>query len=128
MRLLVDTHALFWWLKIDKKLSRRAFAALEDRSNEILISPVVGWELATKSRLGKWPDGHAAVHGLHDFVSANGLTELPISIEHGRLAGLLPGEHRDPFDRMLAAQAKLEGAALVSADPVFPGFGVEVLW
>ena len=128
MRLLVDTHAFFWWLKTDKKLSPRAFAALEDRTNEVLLSPVVAWELATKSRLGKWPDGHAAVHDLDDFVSAGGLTELPISIAHGRLAGLLPGEHRDPFDRMLAAQARLEGAALVSADPVFPSFGIEVLW
>jgi PIN domain nuclease of toxin-antitoxin system len=128
MRLLVDTHAFFWWLKGDRKLSQYALASLEDERNEILISPVVAWELATKSRLGKWPEGHAAVHDLNNFISENGLIELPISIDHGRLAGLLPGDHRDPFDRMLAAQAKLESVALVSADKVFPDFGVQVLW
>jgi PIN domain nuclease of toxin-antitoxin system len=128
MRLLVDTHAFFWWLKVDGKLSRRALTALEDEGNEVLVSPVIAWELATKSRLGKWPEGQAAVEDLHDLMVGNHLAELPITIGHGRLAGLLPGVHRDPFDRMLAAQAKFEGIALVSADPVFPAFGVEVLW
>jgi PIN domain nuclease of toxin-antitoxin system len=128
MRLLVDTHAFFWWLKIDRKLSRRALMALEDEGNEVLVSPVVAWELATKSRLGKWPEGQAAVHDLRDFVSANHLIELPISIDHGRLAGVLSGAHRDPVDRMLAAQAKSEGVALVTADPAFHEFEVEVLW
>jgi len=118
---------LFWWLKIDKKLSRRAFAALEDRSNEILISPVVAWELAAKSRLGKWPDGHAAVHDLHDFVSANELIELPISIEHGRLAGLLAGEHRDPFDRMLICQALQHDLVVVTVDGQFDKYPVALL-
>ena len=128
MRLLLDTHALFWWLKNDGKLSRRALTSIEDNDNEILISPVVAWELATRSRIGKWPDGHAAVYDLSHFVSANGLTELPITIDHGRAAGLLPGAHRDPFDRMLAAQAKLEALTLVTSDRVFSDFGVQVLW
>jgi PIN domain nuclease of toxin-antitoxin system len=128
MKLLVDTHALFWWLKTDKRISRRAFSALEDELNQVLVSPVVAWELATKSRLGKWPEAGTVVNDLRDFVLANNLIELPISIAHGRAAGLLTGVHRDPFDRMLAAQAKLEDATLITADPVFGEFGVKVLW
>jgi PIN domain nuclease of toxin-antitoxin system len=128
MRLLVDTHAFFWWLKTETKISRHALAALEDDDNEILVSAVVAWELATKSRLGKWPGGRPVVDDLRDFILANHLTELPITIAHGREAGLLSGTHRDPFDRMLAAQARLENAVLITADPVFPGFGVNVLW
>jgi PIN domain nuclease of toxin-antitoxin system len=128
MRLLVDTHAFFWWLTIDRKLSRRALEALEDEGNEILVSAVVAWELATKSRLGKWPEGHVAVHEMDDFVRVNDLQPLPISIDHGRLAGLLPGRHRDPFDRMLAAQSKIEGVPLVTADPFFRDFGTSTLW
>src|SRR5262249_50043035 len=128
MRLLVDTHAFFWWLKNDGRLSRRALRSLENAGNEILISPVVAWELATKSRIGKWPEGQVVVHDLNNLIAANGLTELPISIDHGRLAGLLPGAHRDPFDRMLAAQAKLEALTLVTGDRVFSEFGIQVLW
>jgi PIN domain nuclease of toxin-antitoxin system len=128
MRLLVDTHAFFWWLTIDRKLSRRALEALEDEGNEILVSAVVAWELATKSRLGKWPEGHVAVHEMDDFVRVNDLQPLPISIDHGRLAGLLSGRHRDPFDRMLAAQSKIEGVPLVTADPFFRDFGTSTLW
>ena len=128
MRVLVDTHAFFWWLTDDRKLSARALDVLEDTQNEVLVSPVVGWEIATKSRLGKWPAGHLALQDLEGFVVTRGLTPLPISIAHGRLAGLLPGAHRDPFDRMLAAQASLEPVPLVTADPRFPDFGIDVLW
>jgi PIN domain nuclease of toxin-antitoxin system len=109
-------------------LSARALSALDDDANEILISPVVAWELATKTRLGKWPEAHPAVAGLDNFVEANALRPLPISIGHGLLAGSLPGSHRDPFDRMLAAQSRIEDVPLITADPVFPGFGVNVLW
>jgi PIN domain nuclease of toxin-antitoxin system len=128
MRLLVDTHAFFWWATTDRKLSVRARVALEDDANEILISPVVAWELATKTRLGKWPEAHRAVAEMEDFVAANGLHQLPVLIGHGLLAGSLPGDHRDPFDRMLAAQSRIERVPLITADPAFRGFGVEVFW
>ncbi len=128
MRLLVDTHAYFWWLRSDRKLSPLALQALEDARNEILVSSVVAWELATKSRLDKWPEGHSAVRDIERFIAENGLQALTISITHARRAGLLPGRHRDPFDRLLAAQSELENASLVTADPVFASFGVTVLW
>jgi PIN domain nuclease of toxin-antitoxin system len=128
MRLLVDTHAFFWWLTVDKKLSPSALSVLEDDSNEVLVSSVVVWELATKSRLGRWPEASPIVEGLDEFILASGLRPLPITIGHGRLAGLLAGDHRDPFDRMLAAQARIEEVPLVTVDRAFARFGVDVLW
>ncbi len=128
MRVLVDTHAFFWWLTGSRRLSVSALAALEQESNEVLVSAVVAWELATKVRVGKWPGGEVAVNDLEQVVSERLLTPIPITIAHARLAGSLPGVHRDPFDRVLAAQAIVEGVPLVTADPAFRGFDLETLW
>ncbi len=128
MRLLVDTHAFFWWLTGSRRLSASALTALEQESNEVLVSAVVAWELATKVRVGKWPGGEVAVNDLEQVVSERLLTPIPITIAHARLAGSLPGVHRDPFDRVLAAQAIVEGVPLVTADPAFRGFDVKTLW
>lgn len=128
MRLLVDTHAFFWWLQGSERLSRAAAEALESTDNEALVSSVVAWEMATKSRIGKWPEGERVANDIETVIQARGLTALPISIGHARYAGLFPGDHRDPFDRILAAQSELENAPLVTADPIFRSFGVRVLW
>lgn len=128
MKVLVDTHALFWWLTDDRRLSRAARAAMAEADNDIFVSAATAWELATKVRSGKWPAAIDLATNVTGVLAANEFSPLPITIEHARIAGLLPGRHRDPFDRILAAQAQVEGIALVSADPVFRTFGTQVLW
>jgi PIN domain nuclease of toxin-antitoxin system len=128
LRILVDTHAFFWWLTLDRRLSPRALEALEDQTNEVLVSAVIAWEMATKIRLGKWPGGAAIADDLDKTVHEHDLQALPITMAHARLAGSLPSPHRDPFDRILAAQSELEGAVLATADPAFRDFNVAVLW
>ncbi len=128
MRLLFDSHALFWFLKGDLKFSRRV-RALADAADTILVaSAVCAWEFATKVRVGKWPEAAEIADMFVDIVRTDGFELLPISAEHARLAGFLPGAHRDPFDRMLAAQAQIEQIPLVTADPAFKAFGTWVIW
>ena len=128
MRVLLDTHALLWWFADDPALPPRAEALIDDPSNTVLVSAASAWEICTKVRIGKLPTGQALCDGFSDYLGRFHFTPLPISVEHGRVAGRLPGPHRDPFDRMLAAQALLEGVPLVTNDPTFAGFGVNVLW
>ena len=128
MRLLLDTHAYAWWVTNDRKLSRRARDLMSAPDAVLLISAVVPWEIAFKFRLGKWPGADAILADLDAALIEDRLTPLPITLAHARRAGLLPSEHRDPFDRTLAAQAEAEGVPVVTADPVFGGMGVEVVW
>jgi len=128
MRALVDTYVYFWWATDDGKLSKAARKALADGDNEIFISAVLTWELATKARFGKWPEGRRVADAITDTMAENAFQPLPISLEHARLAGLLPMRHRDPFDRVLAAQSEIEGMPLITADPIFQTFGTQVLW
>ncbi len=128
MRVLLDTHALLWWLAGDKRLSKRARAIVADEENEIFVSAASSWEVATKHQIGKLAEaGPLVVHFARE-IRQQGFSELPISLDHAQVAGSLPGEHRDPFDRMLVAQAREEKMALVSSDEVFDGFGVERVW
>jgi PIN domain nuclease of toxin-antitoxin system len=92
------------------------------------VSAVVAWEIANKVRTGKWQDAKPLLDRFFDIVTEEGFLPLPITLEHAHLAGSLPGAHRDPFDRMLAAQAQIENMPLVTADPVFRAFGTRVLW
>ncbi len=126
MDLLLDTHALIWWLAGDDRLSPPAKAAVMDESQKVFVSAASLWEIATKSRLGKLP-GMAAV-ALEAEVAAQGFAPLPITLRHGQMAGALPGDHRDPFDRMLIAQAMAEGLALVSNETAFDFYGVRRVW
>lgn len=128
MRILFDTHVYFWWVTDDPKLPQRVRVRLEDQENELIVSAVVPWELATKTRIGKWPSALRALDEMDEIVAANGVLPLPVSLAHARLAGLLPGDHRDPFDRLLAAQAEIESVPLVTADPAFREFGTKILW
>lgn len=128
MRVLLDTHALLWWLAGDKRLSKRARTIVADEENEIFVSAASAWEVATKHRIGKLAEaGPLAVHFARE-VRQQGFSELPISLDHAQVAGSLRGEHRDPFDRMLVAQAREEKMALLSNDEVFDGLGVERVW
>ncbi|MDB4905482.1 MAG: twitching motility protein PilT [Gemmatimonadetes bacterium] len=128
MKLLLDTHALLWWLAGDaRRLSRRARAAIAEPHHVAHVSAASAWEIATKQRLGKL-DASALEGRLMQVVAEQEFEELPISIEHAERAGLLPGEHRDPFDRMLIAQAQAERLVLVSNEEVFDEFGIQRLW
>ena len=128
MRLLLDTHALLWWLAGDAQLSLTARDAIADVSNEVFVSAASAWEVATKHRLGKLPGAGPLAVDFGREVRRQGFEPLPISIDHGQVAGALLGAHRDPFDRMLVAQAQEEKMALVSNESVFDAFGVTRVW
>jgi PIN domain nuclease of toxin-antitoxin system len=128
MRALLDMHALLWWFADDSSLSRRVQALIDDSSNIVLVGAASAWEICTKVRIGKLPTGQMLCEKLGVYLEQFHFTSLPISLEHGRLAGSLPGSHKDPFDRMLAAQALIEDLALLTNDPVFRSFGVKVVW
>ena len=128
MRYLLDTHALLWWLFDDPKLSSRAREVISESENEILVSAASAWEISTKHRLGKLPEAGDVAQRLPIYVRQARFTELCISIEQAQVAGDLPGPHRDPFDRMLIAQAKLLTVPVVTVDPVFRDYGATVLW
>ena len=128
MRLLLDTHALLWWLDGDRRLSRKARAAIGDEDNALFVSAASAWEIATKARLGKLPGAVAVAEDVVGSVSAQGFSSLDITVLHAQRAGRLPGAHRDPFDRLLIAQAQLEDLMLVSNDAVFDAYGVARLW
>lgn len=128
MKVLLDTHALLWWAFGAIELSPRARAVIEERSNTVLVSSASAWEIATKYRLGRLPEASVLVQDMPGWFTRAGLTELPITVAHAQRAGALPSGHRDPFDRMLAAQSLLEDVALITRDPVFAGLGVQLLW
>ena len=128
MRLLLDTHALLWWLAGDPHLSPAAHAAIADETNDVLVSAASAWEVATKHRLGKLPGAGPLAVDFAREVREQGFQALLITLEHGQVAGALPGEHRDPFDRMLVAQAREEKLALISNENLFDEFGVARVW
>jgi PIN domain nuclease of toxin-antitoxin system len=128
MRYLIDTHAWLWWLTDDPRLTPRARKEMGDRANEIYLSSVSGWEIACKVRLGKMPQMAEQVHHYDALVAADGFHHLDLRYDHAVKAGLLPGRHRDPFDRLLAAQAVIEGLILVTRDPALAALGSKVIW
>ncbi len=128
MRLLLDTHALLWWFTDDPRLSDQARAAIADPANTIHASAASAWEIATKQRIGKLEEVPDAAARYAELVAADGFVHLPVSHLHALRAGGWEVDHRDPFDRMLAAQSTLEGLPLVTRDPAFGLFGVETLW
>lgn len=128
MKLLLDTHALLWWWTNDKQLSSTARNAMLDERNTVLVSAASIWEIATKYRLGKLPITEKAIKQFHALVEADGFEHLRMSWQHSLMAGSYDNEHRDPFDRMLAAQSEIEKASLVTCDAGFAGFATSVLW
>jgi PIN domain nuclease of toxin-antitoxin system len=128
VRLLLDTHALIWWLLGDPALSRNAQSRIADDSNVVFVSAASGWEIATKFRLGKLPRAAVFAADVAGALAAQGFAELPITLRDAQLAGELPGDHRDPFDRMLVAQAILADLTLVSNEAIFDQWSVRRLW
>jgi PIN domain nuclease of toxin-antitoxin system len=128
VRLLLDTHAFLWWLFDAKDLSKKARKAIEDRRNEVLVSAATAFEIETKYRIGKLPSAHAVAGDLSGWIARAGFVELPMSIAHAARAGAWPHAHRDPFDRILAAQSHIEACPLVTCDPMLREFEVALLW
>ena len=128
MRLLLDTHALIWWLAGDEALSRQAREAIADEANTIAVSAASAMEVATKFRIGKLPGAAVLAKDFEAVVASQGFAELPISVRHARLAGEMNITHKDPFDRFLIAQAQAEGMVLVSNEALFDSFAVQRLW
>ncbi len=128
MRLLLDTHAFIWWLSDNKLLSAPAHEAVAEPANVVFVSAASAWEIATKRRIGKLPLANRLVGKLGRVLAREQFLELPIALAHAEIAGALPGAHRDPFDRMLIAQAISEDLTLVSNERLFDAFGVARLW
>ena len=128
MRLLLDTHALLWWFTDDARLSARARNLIADPRNDIFVSAASAWEIATKFRLGKLPGLDDAVSRYAELLVADGFLTWPVTHAHALRAGSYPSDHRDPFDRMLAAQSELDRLRLVTTDQAFAQFGVETVW
>ena len=128
MRLLLDTHAFLWWIWDDPRLTPVVRSALSDPTTTAFVSAASAWEIATKVRIGKLPNASALCDRLAETVHLAGFESLPVGLEHARAAGLMPGEHKDPFDRMIAAQARLDGLTVVTADPAIAALGALVLW
>lgn len=128
MRLLLDTHALLWWLLGDTQLPVHAREAIGDEENTVYVSAASASEVATKVRIGKLVGAESLAQDFAPQIQDEGFLPLPISVEHAQRAGSLPGPHRDPFDRMLVAQAQAEILILVSNEEVFDRYGVTRLW
>jgi PIN domain nuclease of toxin-antitoxin system len=128
MRLLLDTHTLIWWVSDNAALSKAAWDAIGDPANEILVSAVSAWEIATKHRIGKLAEAGRLATDFLQSILAEGFVGLPISVSDGEAAGRLAGPHRDPFDRMLIAQALAGSLTLVSNERLFDRYGVRRLW
>ena len=128
MRLLLDTHAFLWWVTDSPQLSPAARAAISDPQHDVLVSGASAWEIATKQRLGKLSGVPQASLRFNELVLLDGFIQLAVDHRHAVRAGTFEVDHRDPFDRMLAAQSELERCTLVTLDPAFALFGTKTLW
>ena len=125
---LLDTHVLLWWLFDDPKLSGPARDIIRAPENTIIVSSASGWEIATKSRLGKLPHAADIVNNLSSLLQKARIKVLSITMTHALAAGALPGPHRDPFDRMLIAQGQIEQIPIVTSDRKFKKYSVNLIW
>jgi PIN domain nuclease of toxin-antitoxin system len=128
MKMMLDTHTFLWFVLDDRQLSESAKTFIEDLANEVYISPASFWEIAIKVRLGKL-DLHSSYDDfMHRGIVGNGFAILPIEPRHTSLLTTLPLYHKDPFDRLLVAQAKIESMTIVSADDALDAYGVKRVW
>lgn len=128
MRYLLDTHTLIWWLLGDPALSAAARAAIESDDHVFFVSSVSIYEIAIKVRVGRLDALAEPTATMDDVLEQEGFEVLPLNLHHARRAGLMREKHRDPFDRMLAAQALIEGMTLICRDREIAAFGCEMLW
>lgn len=125
MRLLLDSHAVYWWMAGSTRLSRTARELILDNENDLLVSAVSIYEIELKAKRGRVD---LPPQELRAALRRNAVMDLALTHEHAEYAACLDWDHRDPWDRLLAAQARLEGCALVSTDQVFDGIGVDRRW
>jgi PIN domain nuclease of toxin-antitoxin system len=128
MRLLLDTHTFVWAVTTPDELSGHVRELIENPSNELFVSAASAWEISTKHRLGKFPQAEAIIRGFSFAIERLRSNELSISVEHALTAGDFDQPHRDPFDRMLAAQAVVEGATLITRDAALAQFPINIEW
>lgn len=128
MKLLLDTHAFLWWIADDERLSSKARRAIGDGRNEILVSAVSAWEIVVKHELGRLTLPEAPDKFVPSQLRANAFGALPATVSHALAVARLPLLHRDPFDRLLIAQAMVEGLTMVSADEDLRRYPVRVTW
>lgn len=127
MRGLLDTEALFWWYSEPRRLSKHAISIIGDGSNNILVSAATAWELAIKTAVAKL-DALSLVTDISHYIAEEGFGELAITMPHATRAGLLPLHHRDPFDRLLVAQAQDLSIPIISSDRILDQYDVKRLW
>ena len=128
VKVLLDTHTLLWWYANDPRLSTYASDIIRARSTEVLVSAASAWEIATKARVGKLSGVERLTSDFDTLISRDGFKHLAVTHHHALLAGSFVHVHRDPFDRMLAAQGLIEDALLLSNDAELKAFGARVAW
>jgi PIN domain nuclease of toxin-antitoxin system len=128
VRVLLDTHAFLWWVLEDPRLSRRALSVIAASEYDVLVSAVSAWEIAIKSADARLDLPEPAGRYVPDRIAANGFRELVVTVEHAVHVASLPAIHRDPFDRLLVAQAQVEGIPILTSDPAIARYDVDVIW
>jgi PIN domain nuclease of toxin-antitoxin system len=128
MKILLDSHTLLWAILGSSQLSSRADRAIRDFQNVVYVSAATGWEITTKFRIGKMPQAGPFIHDFAGKLKEMSFQELPVSMDHATRAGLLLGDHKDPFDRMLIAQSLAENLPLISNEELFDRFQVQRIW
>lgn len=133
MKLLLDTSSLIWWASAHPALGRDAAAAIDEQGNEVFVSAVTAWEIAIKQTIGKFgavagaDTDHPRASDVEWWMEQGLFQEMPVSLHHGHVAGALPLHHRDPFDRLLVAQAQVEGLVLLTPDAALRRYEVPVM-
>ena len=128
MKALLDTHAFLWWITDDHRLSERVRKIIGDGGNRLFLSAASGWEMMIKMRLGRLALPKSPEKFIFEQLSENGIESLPVQMSHALHTYALPDIHRDPFDRMIVAQARMEQLPILTADNDIAGYDVEVIW
>ena len=128
MRVLLDTHTFLWWISNDTRLSSRVCKIISNGNNELLLSAASGWEIAIKVRLGRLQLPYEPERFILEQLATNAIQSLPIKMSHALHTYSLPIHHRDPFDRIIIAQAQLEGLPILTSDPQIAKYKVEIIW
>jgi PIN domain nuclease of toxin-antitoxin system len=128
MRVLLDTHTFLWWITDDPRLSGKARETIANRNNELYLSAASGWEIMIKMKIGRLSLPKNPRHFIADQLLLNNIESLPIQMSHALHLHSLPDHHRDPFDRMIVAQAQLEKLPILSCDSQIAKYEVRVIW
>jgi PIN domain nuclease of toxin-antitoxin system len=128
LHLLLDTHALIWWMTENPSLPESVRRLIVDKRNTVVVSAASAWEMAVKVRLGRLPAASDITRNFEEYLTQSGFESLAVSAAHGIRAGFLPGPQRDPFDRMLIAQAQAENLTMVSNELSFDSYGIRRAW